>query len=444
MTIPKNVHLLGMGGAGMAGLAELLRDMGVTVSGSDREQSDTAKRLIRQGFQMDFKENPASLSGADCCVYSTALDKNHPQRRKAEKTMPTFSRGEFLGKVSQQFDTVAAVAGTHGKTTVSALLTYILTRNGQNPSFLIGGTCPQLGANGKKGSKGLLVCEACEFMGSFLHLKRDLGILLNIDNDHLECYGDMEHLCHAFGEFTSGCKRVLVNGENQNAMTVTKDHPHRFFYGTKGNPHFKATHIKEHNGFYSFTLHLPKGKPQSITLQIPGRHQIENALAAAGAAYLLGTSPTIIAKGLNEFNGVARRFQIICRNEHITVADDYAHHPAEIESVLIGAKQMGYSNITAVFQPFTYSRTKALTKEFANALSHADHVILAPIMGGREPFDPQISSAHIARHLKNATLSKDLYACAHAALKQTQKGGLILTLGCGNVYRCAQKIAEIL
>ncbi len=294
-----------------------------------------------------------------------------------------------------------------------------------------------------KDKSSLLICEACEFAGSFLHLKRDLGILLNIDNDHLECYGDMPRLCDAFTAFCTPCKQILVNGHNQNAMTATQNHPHRFCYGFENTMDFYADNLQNHNGFYSFDFHKKGTAPLPITLSIPGKHNIENALAAAGAACLLGASDEAIQKGLEEFFGVERRFQILSRTNGITVADDYAHHPAEIETLLKSAQQMGFSKITAVFQPFTYSRTKALAKEFATALSHAHRVILAPVMGGREEKDPTVSSLLIAKHLREVTLCNSLEECALSALEKATKGELILTMGCGNVYRCAEKIRQL-
>jgi UDP-N-acetylmuramate--alanine ligase len=441
--IPKKIHLLGIGGAGMAALAELLLSMSVAVSGSDREKSNTVKRLQTKGIPIDLTEDTTLLSKADCCVYSAALSQSHPQLTFAKAHMPTFSRGEFMGTLSEHFATVAAVAGTHGKTTASAMLTYILRLDQKSPSFLIGGHYPPLGGNGKKEDSSLLICEACEFAGSFLHLKRDLGILLNIDNDHLECYGDMPHLCDAFTAFCTPCKQILVNGHNQNAMTATQNHPHRFCYGFENTMDFYADNLQNHNGFYSFDFHKKGTAPLPITLSIPGKHNIENALAAAGAACLLGASDESIQKGLEEFFGVERRFQILSRTNGITVADDYAHHPAEIETLLKSAQQMGFSKITAVFQPFTYSRTKALAKEFATALSHAHRVILAPVMGGREEKDPTVSSLLIAKHLKEVTLCNSLEECAKSALGKATKGELILTMGCGNVYRCAEKIRQL-
>ncbi len=440
----QKVHMLGIGGAGMAALAVMLKDMGALVSGSDREESDTAKRLLAAGIPIDFSNRPDRLQKADLCVYSAALSPAHPLLQYAKKHMPTYSRGEMMGSLSAGFSTVAAVAGTHGKTTTCGMLTTILLFDNQDPSVLMGGHLSAIGGNGRLGSRDLLVCEACEFAGSFLHLKRDVGILLNIDNDHLECYGSMEGLKEAFSSFTKPCKTAIVCAEDDIAMQVTKDHPQRLCYGLDHRCHCYATHLQQRQGCYSFLLHLPDRTIHPIHLSVRGKHNLFNALAAATAAWYLKASPSAIKKGLQAFHGVARRFELVCQEQGITVIDDYAHHPAEIQSVLDTASTMDFSRIIAVFQPFTYSRTLALHKEFAQALSSAHRVILPPIMGGREPKNNRVTSHLIATHLENSVVCANLSHAAKLALHEAKPGDLILTMGCGNVYRCAKKIAQLL
>ncbi|MBQ6818791.1 MAG: UDP-N-acetylmuramate--L-alanine ligase [Clostridia bacterium] len=440
----QKVHMLGIGGAGMAGLAQLLHQKGVRISGSDREKSTTAQRLTEQGIPVFFDDDPTPLWEADQCIYSAAIEKSHPLRRKAEARMPTLSRGEAMGLLSRSYSTVAAVAGTHGKTTVTGMLTQIVQQSGNDPSVLIGGHLPSIDGNGHHGRTDLLICEACEFAGSFLHLKRNLGILLNVDNDHLECYGSMEGLKNAFQQFTDGCDRILVYSENEAAMEVTAHHPHRFTYGQQPTDHFRLLSADGQNGFYTVTLQCQGQSFSPIRLCVPGFHNALNALAAAGAALLLGCKPESVSSALASFSGVKRRFEIRYRDEQVVWADDYAHHPQEIAAVLTAAKQMGFSRVTALFQPFTYSRTKLLAKEFAHALRFADQVILTPVMGGREPYDPDVTAQTISRYLPNAQVGKDFSQCAELAATAVQKGELILTMGCGNVYRCGEMIELLL
>ncbi len=439
----QKVHMLGIGGAGMAALAAMLIDMGLQVSGYDQELGDTAKHLQKRGIVVDTKGDYRLIKAADFCVYSTALLNNNGLLQYAKQHLPTFSRGEMMGLLSQQFAQVAAVAGTHGKTTVSGMLTTILLMDGQNPSTLMGGHLPILGGNGRLGSRKLLVCEACEYKKSFLHLKRDLGILLNIDNDHLECYGSMDDLKTGFGNFIGKCNTIIVCADDQNATEVSQSHPHRLCFSANKPADCYASQIQESKDGLRFILHLPNGKTKPITLQIHGKHNILNALAAATAAWQLGADTNAIEKGLASFRGVSRRFEILYENPRITVADDYAHHPAEIESVLSAVSQMGFDYVTAVFQPFTYSRTLALHREFAKALSSAHRVILTPIMGGREPNNPHITSQLIATHLPQSIICNDFTQASHLAAEPQKGRHLILTMGCGNVYRCAQEIVKL-
>ncbi|MBR4868825.1 MAG: UDP-N-acetylmuramate--L-alanine ligase [Clostridia bacterium] len=438
----QTIHMLGIGGAGMAALTTVMQSMGCKVSGSDIEKNDTLSRLEQAGIPITLGNETNLLSKADYCVYSAALDESHPLLHYAKQHMPTFSRGEMLGILSGGFATVAAVSGTHGKTTVCGMLTTILLQDEQNPSVLMGGHLPLIKGNGRLGNRTLLVCEACEYRQSFLHLKRDLGILLNVDNDHLECYGSMNRLKQGFREFISPCKTAVVCAEDENAMYVTAKHPNRFCYGLTNRSDCYATNIQQQNGRFCFLLHLPTHHPIPIQLKVGGKHNLLNALAAATAAWQLGATPLSIQKGLNQFTGVERRFEILSQTVQGTVADDYAHHPQEIRAVLTAAKEMGYQHITAVFQPFTYSRTKLLAKEFADALSLADRVILAPVMGGREPEDPTVDAQTIGQYLPNAELADNLTHCAELAEQSVGSTHLILTLGCGTIYRCSQMITK--
>lgn len=443
-TDTKTVHMLGIGGAGMAALAHMMRDMGYRVTGSDCAASDNTKRLAAQGIPVFMTDDITPLETADLCVYSAAIPEESPLLQYAKKHIPTFSRGEMMGQLSRSFHTVAAVAGTHGKTTVSALLTHILLLDGKNPSALIGGYYESLGGNGRLGGRDLLVCEACEFAGSFSYLKRDLGILLNIDNDHLECYGSMERLEKAFTKFTEQCDTCLVYAGDSAAMAATDSHPNRICFGLEPNLSYRGENLTQDKGFYTFTLMVQNESYGSVSLKIPGKHNVLNALAAAGAAHMLGASKQAILCSLRSFTGVSRRFEVLFHSDTLTIADDYAHHPAEIQSVLDSAAAMGFSRITAVFQPFTYSRTAALQKEFAAVLSKASRVILAPVMGGREPDDGSVSSFDIAKHMENAVVCEDLESCAAAALANRQPGELIVTMGCGNVYYCARQMTAML
>ncbi|MBR3844599.1 MAG: UDP-N-acetylmuramate--L-alanine ligase [Clostridia bacterium] len=439
----KTAYLLGIGGAGMAGLAQFLRQKGVQVSGYDRAQTGTTKLLRQQGIFVHHTPNKDRLHKGDLCIYSAAFSEEHPLRRYAEEQLPTLSRGEMMGLIAREISRVVAVAGTHGKTTATGMLTHIVKRAGLDPSVLIGGHLPCIGGYGHFGASSLLICEACEYGGSFHHLKPTIGILLNVDRDHLEWYGSMDGLIQGFGKFTDGCDTCLVNSDDPRALKAV-NHPVPVTFGLLGNPHLKAVNLSQNNGFFTFTLCRQGENLGTVTLKVPGKHQIYNALAAAGAGFILGIPFETIQKGLEDFGGVHRRFEILYEDQTLTVADDYAHHPTEIAAVLSTARTMGFSKITAIFQPFTYSRTALLQREFADALALAHRVILAPVMAGREPADPTVSSKTIAQYLPDAKVCESLSHCGAVALNDTQPGELIITLGCGNVNECAEEMADFL
>lgn len=438
----KTAYLLGIGGAGMAGLAQLLQQKGISVRGYDRKESVTTAHLEGLGFSIDYTPHPSRLEKADICVYSAAIPKDFPLLQYANKTLPTVSRGEMMGRLQREFPKSVAVAGTHGKTTTVGMITQIAKCAGQDPSVLIGGQFSAIGGYGHFGSSPLLICEACEYAGSFLHLTPTIGVLLNIDRDHLECYGSYKNLKEGFGSFLHNCQTCVVNGGNPSWVQAAKEHPSVTLFGKNGE--LTAQNLQETKGFFGFTLCRGEQALGTLQLQVPGKHQVENALAAATVGFLLGCSFQHMKEGLEAFSGVDRRFQIHYQDHTLTVADDYAHHPTEIAAVLTTAKRMGFSSITAVFQPFTYSRTALLCREFAGALSLANKVILAPVMAGREPPIPGVSSQSIAEYLPSVTLCQSLSHCTAVALQQAQKGELILTLGCGNVNECALEMAGFL
>lgn len=438
----KTAYLLGIGGAGMAGLARFLQQKGITVRGYDRAKSVTTHHLEELGISIDYDPNPLRLQRADLCVYSAAIPKDFPLLMKAKETLPTFSRGEMMGNIQREFPKTVAVAGTHGKTTTVGMITQIVKAAGQDPSVLIGGHFPEIGGYGQFGSSPLLICEACEFAESFLHLSPTVGVLLNIDRDHLECYGSFKGLKEGFAAFLHNCQTCVVNGNNPYSVEASHSHPSVTVFGKSGA--LTAENITEQKGLFSFTLCRTGNPLGEISLQVAGKHQVENALAAATVGFLLGCSFDQIKTGLEAFSGVDRRFQILYRDSTLTIADDYAHHPTEIAAVLSSAKRMGFSSITAIFQPFTFSRTAALCREFADALSLANRVILAPIMAGREPPMQGVTSQLIADDLPQATLCQSLSHCGAVALAGREKGELILTLGCGNVNECALEMAELL
>ena len=433
------IHMVGIGGAGMCALARILFLMGYTVTGSDVAHSDNTKRLENLGIKVYFGHFPSVAADSDAVVYSAAIGKDDPELIAARnQNIPVMTRAQLFSELSLMHSSVFAVAGTHGKTTTTAMLTEILTKCGCEPTAVIGGHLPLIHGNGALGNGEIMVCEACEFARTFLAIKRDTAVVLNIDNDHLEQYGSMEGLTEAFGEFVKKSKTAVICGDDRLAVKCAENAKEIITFGFGENCDWRAVDETINHGCRGFKI-LKKGEPfAEIKLGVPGRHNVYNALAAAVCADIAGVGAAEISWGLNSFCGVSRRFEVVCRENSITVADDYAHHPKEIKAVLSAAKELGFNKITAVFQPFTYSRTRLLLKDFADALKIADRVILTEIMGGREENTYGVSSEELSALLGGVPVFSQFEKAAECALSGAKSGNLIITLGCGNIYKCAR------
>lgn len=430
----------------MCALAQILREMGYMVGGSDCNESDNLSRLRAQGVPVHLGHDASLVDGADLVVYSAAIQADNPERQEAERqSIPQVGRAELFGAVSRRYSEVIAVAGTHGKTTATGMIAQLLLSGGKNPSAIVGGYLPFLGGNGRLGGGECLVCEACEFADTFLQLRRDTAVLLNIDDDHLEYFGTSDRLVGSFREFAAQARRVVAYGEDARILRAIAglDAEVTTFGFTRENDHY-TDRVECSGGCYRFDWMLRGQRLARIELSVAGRHNILNALAAAVVAWQQGIPPEDIARELSGFTGVCRRFEILCRKDGITVADDYAHHPTELEAVLTAARQMGFRRIIAVFQPFTYSRTFLLMKDFARVLSLADQVVLAQIMGSREINTFGVTASQLCERIPGAVLCDDFDEIAAAALARAGEGDLILTLGCGDIYKAAKKMVHTL
>lgn len=441
----KKVHMIGIGGSGMNPLAAILHSKGYILSGSDNNESDNLRRIRELGIKVFMGHAAENLGDCELVVYSAAISKDNPELVAAnERGIPVMERSHLLGALTRKFDNVIGVSGTHGKTTVSSMLTQVLYMAGVDPSAVIGGKLPLINANGRAGESEVMVCEACEFVDTFLQMSPDVSILLNIDNDHLDYFGTMENLCESFRKFVAMSKTVFVNGDDELAMGVVKNFSGKVFtFGLNEGNFCRATDIK--NGAFGkeFTVHIGD-ESANVTLAIPGGHNVYNALATISCAYFLGVGLEDIIKGVESFGGAGRRFEKLGVYKGITVADDYAHHPTEIEATLNAAKQLSFKRVIAVFQPFTFSRTEALKDEFVKALSLADIAVLTPIMGSREQNLTGISSDYITDRLENSYSAKDFADAVEYLERTAQDGDLVLTMGGGDIYKAAHMfIAKI-
>ncbi|MBQ7288332.1 MAG: UDP-N-acetylmuramate--L-alanine ligase [Clostridia bacterium] len=438
--------MIGIGGSGMCPIAEILHAKGYQLTGSDNNEGDPLKRIRALGIPVVMGHKAENVHGAELVIYSAAIHSDNPEIVEAKRLqIPVIERSHILGMITRKFDKVIGVCGTHGKTTVSSMITQILIQNNYNPTAVIGGRLPLINANGLAGESEYMVCESCEFVDTFLQLSPDMAVLLNIDNDHLDYFKTMENLCASFRKFVDMAPVAVVNGDDALVLQALNGYSGKqITFGLKESNDYYAKEVKDTACGKTFML-SHRGEPVTeIRLNVPGAHNIYNALAAFAAAEYYGVTASGIRDSLAQFGGAGRRFERLGSFNGIDLADDYAHHPTEIKATLTAAKQLGYTNVIAVFQPFTFSRTALLKEEFIEALSIADKVILTEIMGSREVNESGITSADLAAGLKDCVCVKNFDEIAAHILQIAHSGDLIITMGGGDIYKAAVKIREAL
>lgn len=439
----KKIHFIGIGGSGMCPLAEILHSEGYTLTGSDNNETDTLARIRNLGIEVHMGHSPSNIGDAELVVYTAAIMSDNPELNYAKESgVPTIERSKLLGAVSRLYPRCVAVAGTHGKTTVTSMITEIMMRAGMDPTVVIGGKLNTIGGNGRVGHSDLMVCEACEFVDTFLELSPYLSVILNIDNDHLDYFGNMDNVKKSFGKFAGiTSKALIVNGDDPNTVDVyekIKDKEIITFGLTQDNDYY-ATNIEQtHDARTCFDL-MHRGEfVARIRLSIPGFHNIGNAVAAAAAALYCGAGVKSVEEGLDAFTGAGRRFEILYRDNGITIADDYAHHPTELRATLKAAMSMGYKSVWAVFQPFTYSRTEMLMDDFAEVLKIPTHCVMSEIMGSREKNVHGVYTSQLAAKIPGSVWFNTFEEIAGYVTEHVEPGDLIITLGCGDIYKAAK------
>ncbi|NLW77981.1 MAG: UDP-N-acetylmuramate--L-alanine ligase [Ruminococcaceae bacterium] len=439
---PKKVHFIGVGGSGMYPLVQILLAAGHSITGSDVNEGEILDYERRQGVRVDMGHAAQNVHGADLVVYSAAIPDNNPERLEADSLgIPCVERSVMLGYVASLYRRPLCIAGTHGKTTATGMAAQILEMAGLDPAAVIGGRLPLIGGYGKSGTGDGIVVEACEYHNTFLELRPDTAVLLNVDDDHLEFFGSMAGLKAAFRKFCAlATGAVIYNGDDAGCREVVAGLPVALIsFGLGAGCNVRAVNLREHRpALWAFTLQQDGRDLADIALAVPGQHNVYNALAACAGALRLGATAAQCAAGLAAFGGTGRRFEVLGEVNGLTIADDYAHHPAELKAVLSAAKGMGYKAVWAVFQPYTYSRTQLLLDDFAAVLPIADHVVMTAIMGGRERAeDYTVTTADLAARLPGSVWFETQRAVADYVLAHAQPGDLVLTLGCGDIYKCA-------
>lgn len=441
------LHFVGIGGSGMCPIAEILHHEGYKLTGSDVNESDTLVRIRSYGIPVAMGHRAENIGDAEAVVFTAAVHRDNPELvAAAAKGIPLIERSEMLGMVSARYPRTVGVAGTHGKTTTTSMITQIFLDAGLDPTVVIGGKLKSMGSSGRVGSSDIFVCEACEFADTFLHLHPHTAVILNIDNDHLEFFGTVQNTIRHFHQYgLQTGTRIVVNGDDANSMQAVEGLTGKEIvtFGLEPHNEFYADRITTvHGAFMQFDLMHRGERLETIRLNIPGRHNVYNALAAAAVAVKAGVLPTQIADSLAHFSGACRRFEILGRPNGITIADDYAHHPTELRATLTAAKALGFRQVWAVFQPFTFSRTKMLLNDFAEVLSLADHVVMTEIMGSREVNTYGIYTADLAAKIPGSVWFPSFEEIAQYVVDHAQPGDLVITLGCGDIYKAAKLMLQ--
>ncbi|WP_444658584.1 UDP-N-acetylmuramate--L-alanine ligase [Caproiciproducens sp. R2] len=443
----KKIHFVGIGGSGMCPIAEILYHRGYELTGSDTNESDTLARIRSYGIPVSMGHRPENIGDAEMLVYTAAVKADNPELVAArEKGIPVVERSVMLGMVTRRYPHPVAVSGTHGKTTTTAMITQILLHAGKDPSAVIGGKLPLIGGNGRVGKSGTIVCEACEYVDTFLQLNPETSIILNIDADHLDYFGTVENIIKSFHQFAlQTSKTLIVNGDDANTMKAVEGIKNASVvtFGLNPSNEYYADHIADTKGARECFSVMKNGeKLADVTLSIPGKHNIYNALASFAAADSMGVKAGTIAESLHQFTGVHRRFEILGTFGGITVADDFAHHPTELTATLSAAMKMNFRRVWAVFQPHTYSRTYLLLDEFAKALSIPDRVVLSEILAVREENTYHIYAKDLADKIPGSIWFKTFEEITEYVTANAEDGDLILTLGGGDIYKCANMIVK--
>lgn len=437
------IHFIGIGGSGMCPLAEILHSEGYALSGSDNNESDTLARIRALGIPVTMGQKAENIGDAEMVVYTAALLKDNPELVAAKESgVPTFERAKLFGAISRMYKNCIGICGTHGKTTVTSMTTQIMMTADLDPSAVIGGKLPLIDANGRVGKSENFVCEACEFVDTFLELSPAVAVILNIDEDHLDYFKTLDNLILSFHKFADmATDAVIYNGDDQNTLTALKGISGKSmitFGFADSNDYYPANITAVRGAFYAFDVMHNGENLGHIKLSVPGRHNILNALAAVAASMHAGADFAACKAGLEAFGGAGRRFEKLGTYRGIDFFDDYAHHPAELRVTLEAAMTMGYKRVWAVFQPFTYSRTYMLMDDFAEVLQIPDRCVMTEIMGSRERNTYNIYTAQLAEKIPGAVWFNTFDEVADFVLKNAEAGDLVLTLGCGDIYKAAK------
>jgi UDP-N-acetylmuramate--alanine ligase len=447
----QHAHFIGIGGIGMSGIAEILLNQKMKVSGSDLRRSGITDRLAQLGAVIYEGHESGHVAGATVVVTSSAVSSANPEVLEAHaRKIPVIQRAEMLAEL-MRLKYGIAIAGMHGKTTTTSMVASVLGAGGLDPTVVVGGRVDAMGSNARLGGSQYLVAEADESDRSFLKLSPILAIVTNLDREHMDCYSDMDDVERAFLAFMDkvpfyGAVTACIDNF-QLAAILPRAHRRVFTYGTAPEADYRLTSVSTEKGSFSrFAVATATGLIGPLELHVPGRHNVLNATAAVAIAHQLEVDPVKIAEGISRFRGVDRRFQQRGQARGVTVVDDYGHHPTEIRATLAAARECGYGHIHVVFQPHRFSRTADLLDQFSGAFRDADTVTVLPIYAASETPIPGVTAEILANKIEGPQVefAPDFAAALAGVIGKAKEGDLILTLGAGSVSQLAAQIVAAL
>jgi len=440
----RRAHLVGVGGVSMSPLAEVLHGAGMIITGSDMQESRTVARLRSVGVHVVIGHLAESVQGADCVIRTAAVHDDNPEIAAARAAgIPVFERAQAWGALMRQYQNALCVSGTHGKTTTTSMCTHIFMSAQADPTVMIGGTLPMLGVGHRVGQGDTIIMESCEYCDSFLSFFPTVAVILNVDADHLDYFEDLKAVqrsFRAFAQLVPDKGWVVANAEDANTMETLAGLDRNVLTFGLEQGDVKTENLSWQNGMGTFDVSVRGSHYAHVALQVPGIHNVKNALAAAAAAYVLHMPGKAVEDGLTTFIGAGRRFEHKGEFHGAQIYDDYAHHPSELEALLTTAKTLGYQRVICAFQPHTYTRTKELFDEFVRVLNLADVAVLAEIYAARERNTIGISSRNLVPHIPGSRYFATLPEVTDALAELAQPGDLILTVGAGNIYTAGEAL----
>ena len=437
----RHVHLVGIGGVSMRPLGLVLKGMGLLVTGSDMNSSVSTDELIAQGIHVSIGHRADNIQGADCIIRTAAAHNDNPEIQAARAAgIPIFERAQAWGVIMQEYKNAICFSGTHGKTTATSMMTHILMAAQWDPTVMIGGYLPMLHAGHRVGHGDTIVLESCEYCDSFLNFYPTLAVVLNIEADHLDYFKDLKAIEKSFHQFAElATDRILVNGDDANTLDAMEG----LSYVTFGlGEHNRIRAVNTSSDWRHLDVVCDGEKYCHLDLQVLGRHNVLNALSAAGAAWLLGIPGEAVAAGLATFTGANRRLQFKGKFNGADVYDDYAHHPGELSATIEAVRSMNYKRIILAFQPHTYTRTHALFHDFVQELRKPDVTVLAEIYAARERNTVGISSMDIQKEIPGSVYCETLPQVTEFLRSVAREGDVILTVGAGDIYRAGEALFQ--